>query len=1027
MKQVNIGIPSRILALLVGLVLSIGAFAQITVQGNVKDASGEPVIGASIKVVGTTTGTVTDFDGNFTLNNIQPGAKLLITSIGLADQEVAAAPELNITMLEDSEVLSEVVVIGYGTVKKSDLTGSVTNLKPDSKNKGLVVSAQDMLGGKIAGVNVVSNGGTPGGSSTIRIRGGSSISASSDPLIVIDGVPMDNYGVKGFPNGLGIVNPQDIESFNVLKDASATAIYGSRGSNGVIIITTKKGTKGQRMRVSYNGSYTVSKKRKTIDVMNGDEYREFVKALFKGADNEAVAVGLLGTANTNWQDEIHRTAHSHDHNLTLTGSIGRDLPFRVSLGYTNQQGIIKTSSFERFTTSVNLNPQLFDNHLVMNLNARWMWAKNRYADGGAISNAVRMDPTQPITNGNKNTGGYFEWLATFTDEGDPEWPTVTNTNAPRNPVAILQLKNDRARSHSFVGSADFDYKIHGFEDLRLHLTLGGDFSGGKQDTDVSPYSNLANYYGSHGWSDETKENMSLSAYAQYYKDFSDDHHFDIMAGYEWSHVWRMWYNRYWGVYPLSSTRKFPAGHEYAGLSMAGSRYNDTSLYDGRGDRTENYLVSYFGRANYIFKERYYLTATVRYDGSSRVYDHWALFPSFAAAWSIKKESFLRDSNAVSDLKLRLGWGKTGQQDIGDYNYFANYVVNTGVQGSWYDVYGDGSMMRPNAYNKKLKWETTTTTNVGLDFGFMNQRLTGTIDWYYRKTTDLINYANVAALTNFRNRVNQNVAEMHNTGIEFALSYKAIQTQDWNWTIDYNFTYNKNRVDKLLASEDESYNIPNSGISAGTGNIGTAHKTGETLNSFWVYQQVYDQNGHPIENQVVDRNADGIINNDDRYYYKSPMAPVTMGLSTRLEWKNWDLGLNFRANIGNYVFNDVMDGYHNTSRASVMENVSGNYLNNRPVAAVALGWQTYDEKSALSDYWVQNASFLKCDNITLGFSFRDLFHTSSYEGIYGRIYATVSNVFTITKYKGIDPEVSGGIDNNIYPRPISFILGLSLNF
>ncbi len=1027
MKQVNIRIPSRILALLMGLVLSIGAFAQITVQGLVKDATGEPVIGASIKVVGTTTGTVTDFDGNFTLNNVQPGAKLLVTSIGYADQEVAAAADLVITLLEDTQVLNEVVVIGYGTVKKSDLTGSVTALRPDSKNKGVVVSAQDMLGGKVAGVSVTSDGGTPGGSSSIRIRGGSSISASNSPLIVIDGVPMDNYGVKGLPNGLGIINPQDIESFNVLKDASATAIYGSRGSNGVIIITTKKGSKGQRMRVSYNGSYTLSKKRKTIDVMNGDEYRAFVNELYKGTDNFEKATGLLGTANTDWQNEIYRTAHSHDHNLTLTGSIGKELPFRLSLGYTNQQGIVKTSNYERFTIAANLNPQLFDNHLTMNLNVKWMWAKNRYADGGAIGNAVRMDPTQPVMNGYKNTGGYFEWLASNSDVNNEEWPMITNTNAPRNPVAMLMLKDDRARSHSFVGSADFDYKIHGLEDLRLHLTLGGDFSGGKQNTDVSPYSNLASYYGSHGWADETKENMTLSAYAQYYKDFNENHHFDIMGGYEWSHVWRMWHNNYWGWYPLSDTRKAKFGDNSELISLAGTKYNESSLYDGLGDRTENYLVSFFGRANYILMDRYYLTATVRYDGSSRVYDHWALFPSFALAWSLKKEAFLRDSQAVSDLKLRLGWGKTGQQDIGDYNYFANYVRNSGVAGSFYDVYGDGTMMRPNAYNKKLKWETTTTTNVGIDFGFMNQRLTGTIDWYYRKTTDLINYANVAALTNFRNMVNQNIGEMHNTGIELALSYKAIQTEDWNWTIDYNFTYNKNRVDKLLNAETEEYNIADGGISAGTGNYATYYKTGKPVKSFWVYQQVYDTDGHPIENQVVDRNGDGIINDSDRYYYKSAFAPVLMGLSSRLEWRNWDLGFSLRANIGNYVFNDVMDGYHNVARTSVMESVSGNYLNNRPRQSVLDGWQTYDNTSALSDRWVQNASFLKCDNITLGYSFRDLFHTSSYEGIYGRIYATVSNVFTITKYKGIDPEVNGGIDNNMYPRPISFIFGLSLNF
>ena len=1026
MKQETFKFPARLMALVMGLLLSIGAYAQITVQGVVKDATGEPVIGASIRVVGTTVGTVTDFDGNFTLSNVKQGAKLQVTSIGYQAQEVDAAPSMEIVMNDDSQVLENLVVIGYGVVKKSDVTGSVSALKPDTKNKGVVVSAQDMLSGKVAGLSVTDNGGTPGGSSNIRIRGGSSLNASNDPLIVVDGVPLDNAGIKGFPNGLGMINPQDIESFNVLKDASAAALYGSRGSNGVIIITTKKGKRGQKPSVGYTGSFTVSKRKKSLKVMNGDEYRAFVTALYADADPKLKdpAMNALGDANTDWQKEIYRTAFSHDHNINVSGSVGTILPYRLSLGYTGNQGILKTSEYKRYTIAANLNPSLFNDHLVLNLNAKWMWGKNRYADGGAIGNAVRMDPTQPVkATGFDNFKGYFEWLASNSDAGDAAWPTITNTNAPRNPVAILDLKNDRANSHTFTGSADVDYKIHGFEDLRLHLTLGGDFAGGKQTTIVDCASPNANYWGSEGWSEEWKENRTLSTYAQYYKDFTEKHHFDIMAGYEWQHFWRKNNSLYWDHYPINSS-----------LPQAGQIHVETKQNDGKGYRTENYLVSFFGRLNYIYNSKYFLTFTMRADGSSRFNwlsgspnTQWGYFPSAALAWSIKKEDFLKDNETLSDLKLRLGWGRTGQQDgIGDYGYFANYSMSSGVVGSFYDLLGNGSLARPNAYNPALKWETTTTTNVGFDFGFLNNRLTGTIDWYLKNTTDLINYAAVAAGSNFRNQVNQNIGTLRNVGLEFSINYKVISTEDMTLDLGYNFTYNKNKITALI-DDDPSYYVPTGGISSGTGVTAQAHSVGHPASSYYVYQQIYDKDGMPIEGAFVDRNADGVISEADKYFYKSPAAPVTMGLSARLDYKNWDFGFNMRSNIGNYVFNDTECGFRNVGQSSVCENVSGTYLNNRLVSALAYGWTTYDNYSTLSDRWVQNASFLKMDNITLGYSFSGLFKGNSYNGIGGRVFATVNNVFCITKYKGIDPEVFGGIDNNLYPRPFSFIMGLSLNF
>ena len=1011
MKQVNIQVPLRMLGLILGLFLSVSAFAQIDVKGHVKDATGEPIIGATVRVDGTQTATVTDFDGNFALKANQ-GADITITYIGYQPQTVKAAPTVEVILQDDAAVLNEVVVIGYGAVRKSDLTGSVTAMKPDTKNKGLVVNAQEMMQGKIAGVNVTSDGGSPGGSSTIRIRGGSSLNASNNPLIVIDGVPMDNNGVKGLSNPLSMVNPQDIESFNVLKDASATAIYGSRGSNGVIIITTKKGRKGSAPQVSYNGSVTMSMKKKLIDVMNGDQYRAFATQLYKGNAREEAAMAALGDANTDWQDEIYRTAWSHDHNVTLAGAIG-NLPYRVSLGYTDQQGILKTSDFKRYTAALNLNPSLLNDHLTLNLNAKGMWAKTQYANTGAIGAAMAYDPTKPIYDTTsadaKNFGGYTEWKVPGESLNDPSWPNTYNRNATANPVALLDLNDDRAISRSFIGNADIDYKIHGFEDLRLHLTLGADISEGKQWTDVATSSPAAIYYGYHGWDKITKRNLTLSTYAQYYKDFAKIHHFDIMGGYEWQHFWRTQKTNNWGGYPSTHAEK-------------GGQYHDWYLHRYK---TENYLVSFFGRLNYILMDRYYLTATLRNDGSSRFKDHWQLYPSAALAYKMSEEKVFKNIDWLSDLKLRLSYGKTGQQEgIGDYNYFAIYALNSGI-GSYYDISGDGSMARPDAYDPNLKWETTDTYNIGFDFGAWNQRFTVGVDVYFRKTTDLLNKADVAAGTNFKNTVMTNIGSMENKGVEVTLGFKPIQTDDWYWTIDYNFTYNHNEITELIG-DDPNYFVPTGGIGGGTGVNAQAHAVGHPAYSYYVYQQVYDKAGKPIEGQVVDRNGDGVITEADKYYYKSPMAPVTMGLSSRLEYKSWDLGFTLRASLGNYVFNNLMSGNVNMSAAELYSG-GNNFYGNRPVAALDYNWQTYDLEAKLSDHWVQNGSFLKCDNITLGYSFDSLFKCGNYKGIGGRIYATASNVFCITKYDGIDPEVFGGIDNNLYPRPISFILGLNLNF
>lgn len=691
MKQVNIQSPLRMLVLLLGLFLSVGAFAQIDVKGHVKDAQGEPIIGATVRVVGTQTATVSDFDGNFALKANQ-GADISVSYVGYQTQTVKAAANLDITLQEDAAVLDNVVVIGYGRARKTDLTGSVTAIKPDDMNHGLQTNAQDMIAGKIAGVSVISDGGTPGGGAQIRIRGGSSLNASNDPLIVIDGLAMDNYGVQGLANPLSMVNPNDIESFTVLKDASATAIYGSRASNGVIIITTKKGRAGTAPKISYNGNVSISTKKKLIDVMDGNEYREFIKNLY-GEDSKAYQAlgwypmsgenvtakydkdGNLSTytgdyqigeqqfANTDWQDQIFRTAVSTDHNITIAGGL-KNMPYRVSLGYTNNQGILKTSKFERYTASVNLSPSFLKDHLKFNINGKGMIAKNRYADGGAIGAARYMDPTKPVTASDnqiytKYFGGYTQWYsaATYLDK---TWVQTNNRNATSNPVALLELKDDRATSKSFVGNIEVDYAIHGFEDLHIHANGGADFSTGKQTTTISPYSVSNNYYGYDGWSKKDSYNLSFNAYAQYMKDFNEKHHFDVMAGYEWQHFHVKTDYNGWGMYPSTSEATLEVvsedGQTKTYEPLAGTKYDAPTTETQY--KSENYLVSFFGRLNYSLMDRYLFTFTMRADGSSRFHKdkRWGYFPLCGFCMEDEGREFPEKCKCVKRCKIAFRMG-----------------------------------------------------------------------------------------------------------------------------------------------------------------------------------------------------------------------------------------------------------------------------------------------------------------------------------------------------------------------------------
>lgn len=1007
MKQVNFTLPLRMLVLVFGLVLSASAFAQqITVNGHVKDGTGEGVIGATVRIVGQDGGVVTDFDGNFTIQANQ-GASITVAYIGYETATVKAAPKVEVLLKEEAaKSLNEVVVIGYGVAKKSDLTGSVTAIKPDEKNRALVTSAQDMMQGKIAGVNVTSSSGEPGAGATIRVRGGSSFSADgNNPLIVIDGLAMDNKSTKGLSNPLSMVNPNDIESFTVLKDASATAIYGSRGSNGVIIITTKKGRKNMAATVSYNGNISASVVNKYADVLDGNEYRDLVKKYY---GDTSAQYNLLGNANTDWQKEIYRTAISADHNITISGGL-KNMPYRISAGFTDQNGILKTSNYQRTTASVNLNPSFLQDHLKFNINGKFMYARTRKADGGAIGAAVAFDPTQPVTSTDakyNNFHGYWQWTqaAPF---GDSTYPDSKIALAPSNPVSMLYAANNRDNAYDYQGNVELDYQIHGLEDLRVHMNFSGEYSTGKTTSYSAPWSPNNFYYGYNGIDQEQKYNLNYSAYMQYYKDFTKTQHFDIMGGYEWRHEKYWGDNNGFGIYPQSN-------------AMAGQKYNEQSSEW----KSEHYLVSFYGRMNYIAFDRYMITATLRADGSSRFAkgNKWGYFPSVAFGWKINEESFLKNAKNLSELKLRLGWGQTGQQEgIGDYNYIATYQQPTNSQ-ALYPIFGKGFRYIPNGYNVELKWETTTTYNAGLDFGFFRNRITGSVDVYHRKTKDLLMTAPVEALSNFNTSISKNVGSIENTGFEASLTVRPVQTTNWQWEVTANATYNKNEVTEL-AGDGEPIQFGDVGLGQGTN--GMCHQVGRPMSSYWVYQQAYDKDGNILQGVVVDRNADGSIDNDDRYYYKSATAPWLFGFSSRLQYKNFDFGFGLRAAVGNYVFNKNKLGY----RSPMFVGTGSGYMQNTMRYAFDTDFliSSGQQHEALTDYFVENASFLKCDNITLGYSFNNLFNGGSYNGLSGRIYLTASNVFTITNYEGIDPEIDGGIDGGIYPRPLSFVLGLSLNF
>ena len=1013
MKQVKIKLPLRMLTLASGLLLTASSFAQSNaIKGQVKDASGEPVMGATITVNGKAVG-ITDMDGNFSVD-AAPGTKLTFTYLGMTPKTVQASKNMIITMIDDSKSLNEVVVIGYGRAKKNDLTGSVTAIKPDEMSKGITSSAQDMLVGKIAGVDVQTSSGQPGADAQIRIRGGASLSASNDPLYVIDGLAMDNNKTTGMNNPLALINPNDIESFTVLKDASATAIYGSRASNGVIIITTKKGRAGQRPTVTYNGDITVSTIQKKYEVMNASEYKQTLTSLGKD-------ISGLGTADTDWQDEIFRTSVSTKHSLSIQGGL-KDMPYRIGLGFEDNNGILKTTWMKRFNASVNLAPSFLDKHLNFNFTAKYGFEKDRYAKvGDAIGNALKMDPTQPVRVNDEKydcVGGYFQYLQPKNDKiTDPNWTNIAGTQVNQNPVAVLDNYKCIAKTHDISSNLEVDYKIHGFEDLHLHAAIGAQYTDGRQNEDISKYSFSNNYFGYYGTSHAYKYNIEGKAFAEYAHKFGV-HDIDIMAGAEQSHFHRTSYNFGSGIdeYLRDNNPQLVNGEwNY----VNNPTYQSNTMW-----KSHNSLVSYFGRFNYNLLDRYLLTATFRADGSSRFRKgkKWGYFPAAAFAWKISNESFLKNVKWIDELKLRLGWGMTGQQNgIDDFYYTPKYTISdTYAQYPFGDKYF--TTMRPGAYNPDLTWEKTTTYNGGLDFTALNGRFGFNVDGYYRKTTDLLSSIAIAGGTNFSDKLLKNIGSLENYGVEFAFNVKPIVTKDFVWDVTYNVGWNHNEITELEAGLQDWIQVENSKVSRGTNYKIQANKVGEPINSFYVYQQVYDENGKPIEGLFVDRNGDGKIDSKDKYCYKSPAPDVIMGLTTKFIYKNWDFSAAFHASIGNYVYYDFLNSKANLDQITQYGNI------NTTAEAINLGFTGSTLKSNVySDYFVRNASYLKCSNMTLGYSFPALFKAGAEKICSGRIYFTVQNPFIITKYKGIDPEVSSGMDKNPYPRPISFQLGLNLNF
>ncbi|WP_418869091.1 SusC/RagA family TonB-linked outer membrane protein [Segatella hominis] len=958
-----------------------------TIKGEVTDAqNGEALIGATVMVEGEKGGTVTDFDGNFSLQVSSSAKKIKVSYIGYIDKVLSVSDNMKVKLESDSKALADVVVIGYGTARKSDLTGSVATVKSKDFNKGLVSSPEQLINGKVSGVQIMSNSGSASAGSTIRVRGGASLNASNDPLIVLDGVPLEQGGISGnSSNFLSMINPSDIESMTVLKDASSTAIYGSRASNGVIIITTKKGQQGA-VKVNFNTTNSLQTRAQMVDMLSRDEFVNVINQF--GTDNQK---SLLGTANTDWNDEVYRTAFGTDNNLSVSGSIDKWLPFRVSVGYYNQSGLVRKDNVERWTGNVVLTPSFFQDHLKLTINAKGTLNNNSFNNGGAVWAAATFNPTIPVYSGNDKYGGYNEALDA---DGVPVNAGV------RNPRGLVDLYDSKSKVSRFIGSMDVDYKVHFLPDLKLHATVGADYAKGDGTVYVPAYAAQSyNKDESLGGSDykygpQKNENRLLTLYANYAKYFEDiKSNVDLTAGYDY---------QYWkSTTPLYYTK-----------SAAGTNLSTVKASDYR-----HVMLSYYGRINYSFDGKYLLTATVRRDASSRFSKdtRWGTFPSVALGWTLTEEPWLKNQKVLSNLKLRASYGVTGQQEgIGNYNYLPVYTYSvTGaeafINGQYINTY------RPEAYVSDLKWETTTSWNFGLDFGFLDGRIGGAIDFYTRKTKDLLASVPTAAGTNFSKTILTNVGNVDSKGIEVSLNATPIQTKDWEWNLSYNFTWQNMKVKNLSLIKGGSQTNVKVGPSIDAYQFQVLSEGYEPY-MFYVYHQLYDsKTGKPIEGAYADLNNDGEINESDLYRYHSPAPKYIMGLSTSLRYKQLTLGMSFRANIDNYVYN----GMGMSTGAFETVSYNNSQLNNLNTSFLKTGFKT---RQYLSDYYVENASFLKLDNLSLSYNVGKINKWASLT-----VSAMVQNVFTITGYSGTDPEVPNGMDNSFYPRPRTYSVSLGLQF
>lgn len=968
---------SRLCTLLLFLFVSAGLYAQQIVKGTVKDATtGEPLMGASVVVKGTTTGVAADFDGNYEIKAAN-GSVLVFSSVGYKTQEVTVkSTTVNVLLQEDAQQLEDVVVIGYGVAKKKDVTGSVNLVTTKDFNKGQNLSAGELLQGKVAGVQITSAGGAPGEGQNIRVRGTGSLTLNSNPLVVVDGVPMNDGAIGGSRNILNDINPDDIESMTVLKDASSTAIYGSRAANGVIMITTKKGRANQETQVTVNSSISISEPFNYVNLLSSSDLRNLVNST-----GNATQIARMGTADTNWQKEIYQLAPTTNTTVGISGNM-KSVPYRLSLGHTYADGILKTDNFQRGTAKLSLTPHFFDNSLKTEFNVSGSFVKNRFANTGAIGSAIEFDPTQSVRTNSTLYDGYFSWI-------DPSSGTQNN-NAPVNPMALLNLRNNTAEVKRLISNIKLDYTLPFFKDITATINAGVDLteSDGNDFTDPRMPNSSSEFNGVTTVYTNRAVNTLFDAYANYMKDF-DKHSISFMAGH--------------------SYQKF----EFTNDSEQTQFFKTTNnLVIPVIDKSRNVLISFFGRANYSFDDRYMVTATLRADASSKLNpdDRWGYFPSVALAWNAKNESFLKESENVNELKLRLGYGEVGNVNgLGDYLFLTRYVGS--INQAAYYQFGNQFIptARPESLNRNLRWEVGNTLNAGIDYGFWQNRVSGSIDVYRKLTKDLIAESNVAPFTNYGSRISSNIGDMENKGVEFLVNVVPVRTDDVNWTVSYNIAYNDNKITRLT-------NLQNvGGINGGTGNTVQRHQEGYAPYTFFLYEQVYDTNGMPIEGAYVDRNNDGTITEADRYMGESPYAKVTMGLTTNLNYKNWDLNIATRASLGNYVYDNV-----SSANASLDRVYMNDIIRNVPSTYYETLLSARTTQTLLSDMYLHDGSFFKIDNITLGYNFpKDKY------GI--RVYGTVQNVAIFTKYNGLDPEIFGGIDNNFYPRPRTYLLGINVNF